>query len=96
MAQPSLKAEFFVDRAGVVTSKAPPLTSVQRRTIFERDGAACKKCSSPVRRFGNTVSPFRAPPAAVDHILARARGGQNDPSNLRLLCFSCNAAKGAK
>lgn len=25
-----------------------------------------------------------------DHIIPKARGGTNDPSNLRLLCFNCN------
>ncbi|MFO1126361.1 MAG: HNH endonuclease [Methylocystis sp.] len=32
----------------------------------------------------------------VDHIVALARGGSNCPSNLQLLCESCNCAKGAK
>jgi 5-methylcytosine-specific restriction endonuclease McrA len=29
----------------------------------------------------------------VDHITALARGGSNDPSNLQLLCPSCNTSK---
>lgn len=32
----------------------------------------------------------------VDHIVALSRGGSNWPSNLQLLCASCNASKGAK
>lgn len=32
----------------------------------------------------------------VDHILAIARGGSNDPSNLQILCHACNISKGDK
>ena len=32
----------------------------------------------------------------IDHILAVARGGSNDPHNLQLLCPPCNRSKGAK
>jgi len=32
----------------------------------------------------------------VDHILAIARGGTNDPSNVQVLCPDCNMKKGAR
>jgi 5-methylcytosine-specific restriction endonuclease McrA len=32
--------------------------------------------------------------ATVDHIMARAYGGTNERSNLRVLCRKCNEAKG--
>lgn len=96
MAQPQLQAEFFVDGHGIAFPKAPPITSEIRRHIYERDGGVCQKCGKAVARLGNTLSPFKPPPAAVDHILPRARGGQNEDTNLRLLCITCNAQKGAK
>mgnify|MGYP001565145338 CR=1 FL=1 len=32
----------------------------------------------------------------VDHILALANGGSNDPANLQILCGPCNLSKGTK
>lgn len=31
-----------------------------------------------------------------DHVVPRRRGGTNDPSNIQLLCWSCNSAKSAR
>ena len=36
--------------------------------------------------------PFRN--MTIDHIIARAKGGTNDPDNLQLLCGKCNSDKG--
>jgi 5-methylcytosine-specific restriction endonuclease McrA len=33
--------------------------------------------------------------AHIDHIVPRARGGQNEENNLRLLCERCNESRGA-
>jgi 5-methylcytosine-specific restriction endonuclease McrA len=91
-----LRAEFFVAPDGSTTRKAPPLTTAQRKAIFARDGFACQYCGAPVafnRPPFSLTSNLRS--GAVDHVFARARGGQNDAGNLRLACESCNAAKGA-
>ncbi len=94
MAQPQRRAEFFVRPDGVCIPKALPLTPRQRLAIFDRDGDACLECGQPVKRFLG-LRAVDAQVGAVDHIFPRARGGQNEPSNLRLLCTSCNASKGA-
>ena len=38
--------------------------------------------------------PFRN--MTVDHILARSKGGTDEPDNLQLLCGACNSVKGSK
>jgi hypothetical protein len=55
-----------------------------RKAIIDRDGTACSYCGA------DTGNP------TVDHIIALARGGTNDFSNLTVACKSCNSSKGAK
>lgn len=95
MAQPQLRARFFVDRSGVVIQKASVLPRRTLRKIYDRDGGKCTKCGAKVARYGHSVYPGKLS-AAVDHIFPRARGGQNEETNLRLLCICCNSQKGAK
>lgn len=54
-----------------------------RQTILERDHGICHICRKP----GATV---------VDHIIPRARGGSNDPSNLAAAHAACNLTKGRR
>lgn len=67
-----------------------------RRKIWERDGKKCKKCGCDTVLFGNSVSPFRTPPCAVDHIKPFSKGGECEESNFQALCITYNAQKGAK
>lgn len=98
MAQPQRRAEFFVRPDGVCIPKAPPLKERERWEAFESSGKHCTACAVPIRSLGRDSPPYLADWAygQIDHVLARSRGGQNDPGNLRLLCVSCNASKGAK
>ena len=96
MAQPQRKAEFFVSPSGTIIPKALPLSTAERFAVFERDGGACVICGREVRKFRDRRSFFAVPVGAVDHIIARSRGGQNNAENLRLLCEPCNASKGSK
>ena len=97
MAQPKIQAVFFTDQFGNTFPKAPPLLDKLKRYIYERDKEKCQKCGTNVRFGGTTISPWDITIAGhVDHILPRARGGQNTHDNLQLLCITCNAAKGAK
>lgn len=99
MAQHRFYATFFVDNKGVVIKKAKPLDYDTRLRIFNRDSKTCCICGAPVKLGGLYDSPFRKEKescGAIDHIFPIARGGQNDDANLRLLCKSCNSAKGSK
>jgi 5-methylcytosine-specific restriction protein A len=52
------------------------------RRLVIKEEPNCRLCGSPT--------------TAVDHIVARARGGTHDRSNLRGLCTPCRRAKDAK
>lgn len=61
------------------------ISKKKRFAIFARDGFTCRYCG-------------RKPPEVVlepDHIIPRARGGDDDESNLITSCFDCNRGKSA-
>jgi hypothetical protein len=55
----------------------------ERNAIYERDGFACRYCGSTKR-------------LSLDHIIPRAQGGGDNPSNLVTACRSCNSRKHAR
>jgi hypothetical protein len=59
---------------------AQRLTEKEREEIFERDGRKCTYC-------GKTED------LTIDHIIPGSLGGTNDPTNLQVLCRSCNSVK---
>lgn len=58
--------------------------------LAERDGIDCSICHDPVDMTATAPDPMRP---SVDHVVPRARGGSNDPSNLALAHLSCNQIK---
>lgn len=55
-----------------------------RKQILERDRHLCQPC----------LQQGRATPATqVDHRIAKANGGTDDPDNLRAICGPCHLAK---
>jgi hypothetical protein len=55
-------------------------------------GWTCWICGGGIDRAGPAGGPWSA---SVDHVLPRARGGTNDPANLRLAHRRCNGARGS-
>lgn len=53
-----------------------------RQTVINRDGC-CQMCGSEER-------------LSVDHIVPRTLGGDDNLSNLQVLCSSCNSRKGGR
>lgn len=53
----------------------------KRRRIYARDDNCCVYCGS-------------AEPLTLDHVVPRAAGGCNDPSNLLTACRECNTTRG--
>lgn len=83
-------------------AKKSGVPSSMRRRVFREGGYACEKCRvvGEEKRFqrGGYGYPTSIPGVflSIDHIIARARGGSSERSNLRVLCTSCNTAKGVK
>jgi 5-methylcytosine-specific restriction endonuclease McrA len=57
---------------------------VKRELVFERDGFRCVYCGEE----------FPAEALSVDHVQARARGGDRSGGNLVTACGGCNTRKG--
>jgi 5-methylcytosine-specific restriction enzyme A len=53
-----------------------------RQTVINRDGC-CQMCGSEDK-------------LSVDHIVPRVLGGDDNLSNLQVLCSSCNSSKGGR
>lgn len=66
--------------------KRKAISKLLRFEVFKRDGFVCQYCGA-------------APPGAVlqvDHIVAVAKGGDNDMVNLVTSCQPCNIGKGVR
>lgn len=64
----------------------PPISRKLRYAILKRDHEQCVKCGdSPKKNSEVTLE--------VDHIIPVAKGGTNDPTNLQMLCWSCNQGR---
>lgn len=60
-----------------------PVPKKRKEKVLKRDGYRCLCC-------GTTKN------LTVDHVIPRAKGGNNRSKNLQTLCFNCNQAKGVK
>jgi 5-methylcytosine-specific restriction enzyme A len=60
-----------------------PIPEYVRDYVLKRDNYKCKQCSKTSNLH-------------IDHLKPLAKGGENDLSNLQILCSSCNLAKGSK
>lgn len=68
-------------------SKTPRINIPQsvRKYVLQRNNYQCQSCGKK-----NTETKLN-----IDHIIALAKGGSNDISNLQVLCSRCNQTKKA-
>ena len=66
--------------------------------LVEQQGGLCGDPRKDPQLHGCGCWLLAMPPGTVhiDHIYPRAEGGSDDPSNLQVLCQSCNLVKGRK
>jgi 5-methylcytosine-specific restriction endonuclease McrA len=64
----------------------------RRLAIYHRDGYRCQLCGDPVDMCAEPNEPKAA---TLDHIIPRARGGADEPDNLRLAHRECNVQRGS-
>jgi len=72
------------ERPSKKAPKAKGVSRAARREVFERDGMQCTFVDEHGHRC--TATGF----LELDHKHARARGGSDDPKNLRVLCRAHN------
>jgi 5-methylcytosine-specific restriction endonuclease McrA len=88
--------KFSVKKGGKVSKRDAVISEYKRgysfwpknyrhykKVLVERDGLRCHYC--------DVLMTYRD--AQVDHVLAKARGGTDAPTNLVLACFRCNGLK---
>jgi len=61
-----------------------------RLSILKRDMYLCQACNRDGRLTPLGLQPYDH---AVDHIVAKSKGGDDEPSNLESLCRDCHDAK---
>lgn len=92
-----LRACATVDLTALIAEHVPSVPRGLRAEILERDGNRCRSCGwrpgDPVPQK-NGRSLYRG--LEIDHIRPQSAGGSDDPSNLQVLCTSCNGSKGAQ
>lgn len=66
---------------------------IRARTIlWIRQDGLCAICGRAIKAIFPSSTPGGPDPLSVtiDHVISRARGGNNELENLRLACYRCN------
>lgn len=82
---PAYRERKAASRAASPLRNSEAASSAMRAYLLARDGRACGLCGDPI--------PSRETPS-IDHIIAVALGGSDEPSNLRLTHLVCNQRAG--
>lgn len=78
----------LVEKYEPAKARRGPIPQSLRYEVLKRDGYKCQCCGRTPKEDGVKLE--------VDHILAVALGGTDDPTNLRSLCEDCNKGKSSR
>lgn len=67
-----------------------------KTALIERAEGRCEECNVEVKLGKSNKYDSSPNLAEIDHIVALADGGTDEPENLRLLCLSCNRRKAGR
>ena len=89
------------ERCPVAKARYEQSRQFVRPSFSERYGKGWAKISAKVIARDGGVCQLQLPGCTqiaktADHILPRARGGSNVPTNLRAACLHCNVVRGNK
>jgi len=93
-----------IDRPQKSNNPAPRLSTEYKMAIFKRDSFKCYICGKETYWPDNSGKSLYASPdydsgdcvPSVDHLIARASGGTDYPTNLKTACIKCNKSKSTK
>lgn len=66
-------------------------TNARRQMLFTQQDGRCAFCGRPLTLDQNKVGTPEY--ATMDHLIPRATGGKDEPTNLVLACAPCNQEK---
>lgn len=87
-AKPGVRERQYIHNANrrALQRNAPGKFSIHDvRTMMEKQNGCCNLCDCNIRLRYH-----------IDHVVALVNGGSNWPSNLQLLCPTCNLRKGRR
>ena len=67
-------------------------SQARKKFVFERDGKTCKRCGRALYLEKGSKENNGKMKGHIHHIKHRKDGGTNDPDNLLLTCWPCEAA----
>ncbi len=81
--------EYILESLDRIPAIERSISPQLRNEILERNGFTCQRCGA-CPGDPDPFNPSRRVRLHIDHVVPISQGGNNDKSNLRVLCSACN------